>query len=234
MCGRFALGYPRSLLEEEFHCSLPEEYRPQFNFAPGQDIAVIGRDGGHLMRWGFVPPWAGSPQDGVRAINARSETVFDKPLFRDAVHSARCLVPTQGYYEWRQEGGLRQPYCVRVEKEGGFTTLAGISSRWQDPASGEVLETVAVLTCEPDKVMARLHHRMPVILPHSSWDAWLAPSTLRTELAALLTPFPADKLRVWPVSMRLNDTTNRDSTLMRRSDDPRLGSLPLMEFRAGL
>ena len=226
MCGRFALGYPRSLLEERFHVTLPEGFRPQYNFAPGQDIAVFRRDSGHLMRWGFVPSWAGSPSDGSRPINARSETVFDKPLFREAVRTDRCLVPSQGYYEWRSGDGARQPFFIRDRSGDGFTVLAGIGSRWQDRATGEVLDTVAVLTCAPGEALARIHHRMPVILPEPVWEAWLDPSAAPQDLAHLLAAFPADRLEVRPVSTRVNDVRNRDASLLERAEVRRQGTLP--------
>ena len=230
MCGRFALGYPRSLLEERFHAPLPEEFRPQYNFAPGQEIAVFRRASGHLMRWGFVPPWAGSPADGTRPINARSETVFDKPLFREAARTGRCLVPTQGYYEWRAGDGGRQPYFIRDKEGDGLTVLAGISSRWQDKATGEVLDTVAVLTCAPGEAMARIHHRMPVILPEPAREAWLDPSSAPEEFALLLAASPADRLEIRPVSPRANDVRNRDASLLDRVDIHRQGTLPLVDF----
>lgn len=225
MCGRFALGYPKKVLEETYGMTVPEEYRPSYNVAPGQDVLVFRHDGGALMRWGFLPPWQRDESDRRPMINARSETVFDTVSFRKAVRTSRCLVPSQGFYEWKRSGKTRQPNCIRVDGEGP-TSLGGIFAEWIDPASGEAVETMAVLTCPPNEVVAAIHDRMPVIVPESAWAAWLEPlRTVPEDIAPMLAPHPADGMRAWPVSHRVNNVINRDSALMRPVEISRQGRL---------
>lgn len=214
MCGRFALGIPKKRLEEIYGMNVPEAYRSGYNFAPGQPVLAFRHDGGRMMRWGFQPQWQQPKPESRPMINARSETVFDKVSFRKAVRSSRCLVPSEGFYEWKRDGKMRQPYCIQVEE--GMTSLAGIFTEWMDPRTGEVLDTLAILTCAPNAVVASIHDRMPVIVPESAWINWLAPTLTTPEaIAPMLASYPADAMKAWPVSARVNDVTNRDSALMQ-------------------
>lgn len=204
MCGRFALGIPKKRLEECFGLPVPDEYLPRFNIAPGSEVLVVEAAGMGWRRWGLVPPWAEDPKVGYRMINARSESVFDKPSFREPVRSARCLVPAQAFYEWRKDGKVRQPFAIAVRGED-VCAMAGIMARWQDGKTGEVVDSVAVLTCPPNSVMKPIHDRMPVILDRSAWGVWLDPSVTASEkLVGFLTPSPAETMTAWPVSDAVN------------------------------
>lgn len=224
MCGRFALGYPKKMLEETYGMNVPAQYRPSFNVAPGQDVLAFRHDGGVMMRWGFLSSWVRGDEERRPMINARSETVFDKVSFRKAVRSSRCLVPSQGFYEWKRDGKKRQPYCIRAQEP--VTTLAGIFTEWVDSVSGEEVETVAVLTCPANDLVASVHDRMPVIVAAADWSAWIDPTrTVPEEITPMLAPYPASAMESWPVSTRVNNVTNRDSTLMQRVEIARQGSL---------
>jgi putative SOS response-associated peptidase YedK len=203
MCGQFALGIPKKRLEEVFGLPAPDDYAPSFNLAPGTDVLAVDGRGFTRRRWGLVPSWADDPGIGARLINARSETVFDKPSFREGARAHRLLVPAQAFFEWRREGRERTPFAFALDGAGCFA-MAGIGARRTDPRTGEVLETLAVLTCPPNAVMARIHERMPVILPPDAWGAWLDPAAERGELARLLAPYPAGAMRAWPVNRRVN------------------------------
>lgn len=225
MCGRFALGIPKKRLEAVFGLPVPDGYAPRYNAAPGQAVAVAAPEGFLLPRWGLVPPWA--DPDAAGLINARSETVFDKPSFRDAVRARRCLVPAQAFYEWRRQGRARQPFAFAVEDADVFA-MAGILSRRRDGATGAEIDTLAILTCAANAVMAPVHDRMPVILPDSAWGAWLDPATQGPGgIADLLVPYPAQSMRAWPVGAAVNAVGNDGPSLLDRAEiaAPQQGSL---------
>jgi putative SOS response-associated peptidase YedK len=203
MCGRFALGIPKKRLEEVFGLPAPDDYAPSYNVAPDAGVLAVDGRGFTRRRWGLVPPWADDPGVGARLINARAETVFDKPSFREGARAHRLLVPAQAFYEWRREGGERIPFAFALHGVDCFA-LAGIGASRTDPRTGEVLETLAVLTCPPNAVMAKVHDRMPVILPPDAWTAWLDPAAERGDLARLLVPYPARAMRAWPVNRRVS------------------------------
>ena len=194
--------------------------------APGQPGLAASAHGFFLPRWGLVPHWADHPRNGP-PINARSETVFAKPAFREAVRRGRCLVPAQAFYEWKREGGAKQPFAIGAAGADVFA-MAGIADRWRDPDTGDELDTLAILTCAPNAVMAAIHDRMPVILPESAWRAWLDPSlTEPGDLASLLAPCPAESLCAWPVGDAVNAVGNDGPGLLERASSgaPEQGSL---------
>ncbi|EGB15891.1 protein of unknown function DUF159 [Pseudodesulfovibrio mercurii] len=219
MCGRFALGIPKKRLEEVFGLPMPDDYAPCYNAAPGSDVLCLDGQGFARRRWGLVPAWADSPQIGARLINARSETVFDKPSFREGARARRLLVPAQAFYEWRREGRVRTPFAFGLRDADCFA-MAGIGASWTDPRSGQVLDSLSVLTCPPNAVMADIHERMPVILPPAAWSAWLDPAAERGDLARLLVPYPAGAMRVWPVSPRVNSPVTDGPELLEAVPDP--------------
>ncbi len=211
MCGRYSLTTTRYDLARELGLPLdavPEELVPRWNVAPTQPVAALREDDGlrlETMQWGLVPHWAKDPSIGGRMINARSETLAEKPAFRDAFRRHRCLIPADGFYEWAPAGRGRPktPYHIRLRK-GGVFTFAGLWSRWRAP-SGEWLHSCTIVTSEPNELVAEVHDRMPVILPEDRREAWLArdhddPESLR----ALLTPLPAELLEKVAVSRRVN------------------------------
>lgn len=219
MCGRFALGIPRKRLEECFGTVAPDSYSPRYNIGPGQDIIVVEEQGAGIgmggRRWGLIPHWTKTASSTHAMINARSETVFDKPAFRDAVRRSRCLVPAQAFYEWEKTDSGKQPYAIGLDSEAVFA-MAGIGSRWIDPDSGETVYSVAVLTCPANARVAAVHDRMPVILAPEDWNRWLVPGDDNPEaLSSLLVPYPADRMSVWPVSTAVNAVSNDSPDLLR-------------------
>jgi len=229
MCGRFALGIPRKRLEEALGCPAPVSYVPRYNIGPSQEILVIEEQGGvavtRFRRWGLIPHWAKAGQAIQGLINARSETVFEKPAFRDAVRQTRCLIPAQAFYEWGKTGNRKQPYAIGMES-GEVFAMAGIGSRWIDPVSGEVVDSVAILTCQPNEKVASIHDRMPVIVDAIGWNHWFNnENSAPVQLGSLLVPYPANRMRVWPVSTAVNSVRNDSSDLLRPESGAVQGSL---------
>ncbi len=219
MCGRFAFHSPRELTAQLFELpGLPPETQPRWNVPPGTDIGVVriaadGRREYVRLRWGLVPSWAKDRTIGQRLVNARAETLAEKPAFRGAFRRRRCLVPADGYYEWRALPGGKQPYFVEPAA-GGLLAMAALWEHWLDPASGEVLETVVIVTRESAGVVAEIHGRMPVIVPPAAFAGWLDPTA---DPAAVLAPLIAAEavpaLRAYPVSRRVNSPQNEGPEL---------------------
>lgn len=229
MCGRFALGIPKKRLEEVFGVAAPDEYASRFNIAPGGDIfVVIGPEGEHRLEsrwWGLVPHWAKARDMGHSMINARSETLFEKPAFSEAARYQRCLVPAQAFYEWQRLGHGKQPYAIGVNEQDVFG-MAGITARWVDSASGEVVDSVAIVTCEANQLVGPIHDRMPVILPREAWALWLDPSlTEPRDVAPLLTPYPAEAMGAWLVPYGVNNPAHEDPGMLDPITPVRQGRL---------
>jgi putative SOS response-associated peptidase YedK len=208
MCGRFTLTVPPEMLKELFGVDDVASLPARYNIAPTQDVAIVrrsrqtGKKKLDLARWGL----AGT----AKMINARQETVFEKPPFASAVRARRCLVPADGFFEWRPAAdGGKQPIRVRVKDQLVFA-MAGIFERWKSPA-GEWVETCSVITTKPNELVAPVHDRMPVILAPESWELWLDQSVRdREPLEHLFAPFPAAQMIAEPVSRRVNDVNNDD------------------------
>ena len=211
MCGRFALPYPSKIAE---HFSLSEEipFAPRYNIAPSQQIAVIrsmkGLPGRQLamMRWGLIPHWAKDEKIGYKMINARSETVAEKPAFRSAYRQRRCLIAAGGFYEWKREGKRRQPFFVTM-KDKNIVAFAGIWERWQSPA-GEAVESCAILTTEANSLVRTIHDRMPVIIAPAYYNLWIDPVGDRDRVQQLLRPCSPSSLLIYPVSDMVNSPRN--------------------------
>ena len=211
MCGRYQLKTEAGRLAELFHALHVEGAEllvPRYNIAPGTPVLVVrdtptGRRIEHV-RWGLVPSWADDPKIGYRMINARSETAATKPGFRGAMKYRRCIVPCSGFYEWKKiDKKTKQPHHITVQGADAFG-LAGLWERWQD-SDGNELQTMAILTCAPNEMMADLHDRMPVILPAETYDAWLdADQQDAAKAARMLKPYPAERMAAWPVSTYVN------------------------------
>lgn len=210
MCGRLLLTAPPEAVQRLFGFLERPNLEPRYNIAPSQAVAAMLRDAAaerHFlwMRWGLVPSWAKGERSQAPLINARAETVADKPSFRAAFARRRCVVFADGFYEWRQ-GGNRQPYCVRLADAAPFA-LAAI---WEPLAPGVGAQTggpeggCALITTQANARMAAVHHRMPVILTPEEVAAWLDPAASRDDLAALLKPVPDDAVTLTPVSKRVN------------------------------
>lgn len=220
MCGRFTLFTPASRLAEQFLPGEPLSVAPRYNIAPSQPVLAVrpspaaGRREFAMPRWGLVPAWARDAAIGNRLINARAETVSEKPAFRRAFRERRCLIPADGFYEWKKEGAGKRPFYVR-RRDGAPFAFAGIWERWEG-TGGEAVETCAILTTEPNELLAPLHDRMPLIVPPEEYGRWLDPS-LRTpeRLAPLLRPFPSAALEAFPVGREVNNPRADDPSLIR-------------------
>jgi putative SOS response-associated peptidase YedK len=189
---------------------------PRYNIAPTQPAPVIRQHPKEsrrvltLMRWGLIPIWAKDMSDAAGKINARSETAATLPAFRDAMKSRRCIIPADGFYEWRRTGGQKQPFCFEVG-DGELFAFAGLWERWKNP-DGEWVKSFSILTTAPNAVTSTVHDRMPVILDRADYDLWLDPAMTNVEAATdMLKPYPADQMRSYPVGSRVNSVANDDA-----------------------
>jgi putative SOS response-associated peptidase YedK len=216
MCGRYRLSRRRQLVEEYFGAASEEyEWGPRYNVAPSQPVPVIRQDAREparrlsKMRWGLVPSWSTDPSIGYKTINARSETVATTPSFREPFKSQRCLIPADGFYEWKREGKTKQPYCFEVNG-GELFAFAGLWDKWIN-LQGEVIESCTILTTTPNTLLADFHDRMPVILSPDNYDLWLGPAFRNTaSVSEVLLPFDSAMMRCYPVSTRVNQVQNDD------------------------
>jgi putative SOS response-associated peptidase YedK len=218
MCGRFAFYSPHEAVIRLFGVAAAPEIEPRWNIAPTQFVATVREAGGPrevaMLYWGLVPSWAKEKAIGARMINARAETLAEKPSFRSAFRRRRCLVLADGYYEWQRSGAVKQPYFIAFE-DGLPFGMAGLWEKWRDPASGEPLESCCIVTTSPAPSVAHLHDRMPVIVPPDAYAEWLDPRNDATEdLARLLVPSAAPGLGARPVSRRVNDARNQGADLV--------------------
>jgi putative SOS response-associated peptidase YedK len=221
MCGRYKLSRRKQLVEEYFDVSSDaDDWNPRFNIAPTQPIPVIRqhpkepRRDLSLMRWGLVPAWAKDASGAARMINARSETAHTLPAFRDPFKFRRCLIPADGFYEWKRAGSFKQPFCFEVG-DGELFAFAGLWERWRDP-SGQWLKSCAILTTTPNVVTSAVHDRMPVILRKDDYDVWLDPGMQNVAaVSELLKPYDARLMRCYAVSSRVNQVANDDEECSR-------------------
>jgi putative SOS response-associated peptidase YedK len=216
MCGRFTQRKPAKALEDHFGVEVPET-QPSFNIAPTQNVLAIrgGNDGRSAvwLKWGLVPAWAKDPSTGARFINARSETVTEKPSFREAFKKRRCIIPADGFYEWQRAGGRKQPYFFHMRDDRPFG-FAGLWERWEGNI-GEALDTCTILTTEANDMLRPVHDRMPVILHPEEYSLWLgAGERERALLMELLRPYPANGMIGYPVSPLASSPSNRGAGLI--------------------
>jgi putative SOS response-associated peptidase YedK len=195
------------LLKNFPNLRIPPDMLPHFNIAPTQGVLAIANDHPDrlgVFHWGLVPSWAKDPGIGSRLINARAETLAEKPAFRTALARRRCLVPADGFYEWRSEGGkLKTPMYIRM-KSGEPLAFAGLWDVWHS-ADGSELPSLTIITTAPNSLMETIHNRMPAIVQPKDYDRWLSPNeTAAGELADVLGPYPAEKMTAHPVSPRVN------------------------------
>lgn len=222
MCGRYFLQRePHELASYYEAVAAVPNHPPSWNVAPTQDALALRRhpETGerHLgvLRWGLVPRWARDASGAAKLMNARSEGIAEKPSFRDAFQRRRCIIPADGFYEWRQEGSRKQPYAVAL-RSGEPMSLAGLWEGWKQP-DGEWLRTFTIVTTEANAKQALVHHRMPVILPREAWAAWLGEEPAEPDgLLALLRPCPAEILASWPVGARVGRFSENDAALIAR------------------
>lgn len=217
MCGRFTLTSPDGALVQFSLPDLPS-LEPRYNIAPTQPVAVVRmavQEAARelvMLKWGLIPYWAKDPGIGARLINARSETVAQKPAFRDAFRKRRCLVVADGFYEWQKQNGGKQPFYIRM-RDGGPFGMAGLWEAWRGPEG--VIESCALITTDANDLMRPIHDRMPVILPARDYDLWLDRGFRQGDLLVpLLRPFPSEEMLAYPVSRRVNSPENDDPHCM--------------------
>jgi len=222
MCGRFTQTQTDpNVVQTAFNLpDTPPESPPRYNIAPGTPIAVIVQEAGanrlDYMHWGLIPAWSKDRQIANRLINARGETVHEKPSFRAAFKARRCLIVADGFYEWRKNAdGSKTPMYIQVQ-EGALFGMAGLWENWQDPASGESLQSCTIITTQPNTLMQAIHDRMPVILPTEDYAPWLDPHNRDTDtLRHLLHPYNPALMRAYTVSTQVNNPRNDTPALIQ-------------------
>jgi putative SOS response-associated peptidase YedK len=216
MCGRYTITSAPEAIRALFRYQEQPNFPARYNVAPTQPIPIVRVTEGQrhfaLVRWGLLPSWVKDPKTFTLLINARGESVIDKPAFRAAMKRRRCLIPADGFYEWKAVGSRKQPYFVKL-KSGAPMALAGLWECWTGP-NGEELETAAIVTTEANRTLGAIHGRMPGIVPPETFDLWLNCTDVDARTAAaLIAPAPENLLDVYPVSPAVNRTAN---------DNPRL------------
>lgn len=219
MCGRFAFYSPSEATAELFGVDGALAVEPRYNIAPTQFVAAIREAESKqreltMLRWGLVPFWAKDASIGNRMINARAETVAEKPSYRAAYKHRRCIVLADGFYEWHREGDVKIPYYISLSSGDAFG-LAALWESWTDKESGDSLNTTTLITTAANEFMQPLHHRMPVILQPPTADEWMSGSTEYLEKAADRTP----ELRAWPVDRQVNNARNQGADLIVADGD---------------
>jgi putative SOS response-associated peptidase YedK len=222
MCGRYRLSRRKQIIEEYFG-SAPwdDEWNPRYNIAPTQFVPVIRQHPKEpvrqitTMRWGLIPNWARDASIASSTINAKSETVAEKPAFRDPFKYRRCLIPADAFYEWKRIGTSKQPFCFEVNG-GELFAFAGLWDGWKNPEA-QWVKTCSILTTTPNAVTATVHDRMPVILQQDNYDLWLDPGMNDAQVVSeLLKPYDAKSMRSYPISTRINHVANDDEDCSRR------------------
>lgn len=211
----------KQILEEHFDTApWDDEWSPRYNIAPTQPVPVIRQHPKKPvrqfsnMRWGLIPHWAKDASIATNTINAKSETAADKPTFRDPLKFRRCLIPADGFYEWKRTGSVKQPFCFEV-KDGELFAFAGLWDGWKD-ANGNWVKTCSILTTIPNAVTSAVHDRMPVILDRESYELWLDHGMTKVQVVSeMLKPYDARMMRAYPVSSRVNHVANDDEDCSR-------------------
>jgi putative SOS response-associated peptidase YedK len=221
MCGRYRLSR-KDRFAEYFEVNPFDDFEPRYNIAPTQDVTVVREvDDARVvskMRWGLIPSWAKDNAMSASLINARSETVLEKPTFADSFRLRRCLIPADGFYEWKRTGRTKQPYHFGMTDESLFA-FAGIWDRWRSPA-GQVIESCSILTTIPNALLSDAHDRMPVILPRERYEDWLTESDMEADtLRTMLVPFDAIGMKGHSVSTLVNKPENDGPECVREVGD---------------
>ena len=223
MCGRYELHTHPGAIALALGLEHAPEVSARYNIAPMTDVPIVrvGADGRRelvRMRWGLVPRWAKDPAIGSKMINARGETIAEKPSFRMAYRRHRCLVPADGFYEWAvvgvRDGPRKQPLHIGM-KDGALFAFGGLYERWLS-ADGDVLDTCTIVTTAANDLLQDVHERMPMIVAHGDYARWLDPAS--TEVADLIAPFPSAAMAYYPVSPRVNNVRNDDPSLIERAE----------------
>ena len=210
MCGRYSLHSNPDVIALLFGLSEVPAYQPRYNIAPTAQVLIIKRNEAAMVRWGLVPRWAKDPSVGAKMNNARAETVAEKPSFREAYRQRRCLIPANGFYEWKLENGLKQPYYI-YPSSGDLFAFAGLWESWSSPQ--QTIETCAIITTDANEKMAEVHERMPVIVSPGEYSAWLAGED------GLLRPAPDASIQIRRVSRAVNNARNEEPGLIEPEED---------------
>ncbi|MDR9745337.1 SOS response-associated peptidase [Paenibacillus taichungensis] len=219
MCGRFTITDPIEEIMDRYYASIAEgyEYKPNYNAAPMQFIPTIigSKDGNRLgaLRWGLVPNWAKDEKIGNKMINARAETLTEKPAFKRLISSKRCIIPCSGFYEWKKDGSVKQPMRILM-KDASIFSLAGLYDTWIDP-EGNKLSTCTIITTEPNNLMADIHDRMPVILRPQDEADWLNKESDKESVLRLLSPHEADEMIAYKVDSAVGNVRNNNEELIK-------------------
>lgn len=210
MCGRFTFTQPENLVSEVFQLASSPTLSPRYNIAPTQSVPTVLLDSDEgerqfkMLRWGLIPSWAKDMKMGAALINARAETVAEKPAFRSAFKRRRCLILADGFYEWQQQEKKKQPYYFRLQ-EGKVFAFAGLWERWEK-GEGDAIESCTIITTEANELMQPFHDRMPVILDPKNYEKWLDSQVQKPEsLQSLLQPYQSEEMTVYPVSTKVNN-----------------------------
>lgn len=210
MCGRYAL-YDIQELENEYPIPKDFDIEPNYNAAPTQIMPVVTEKGLELMRWGLIPAWAKDEKIGYKLINARSESVFEKPIWKALITRKKCLIPSNGFYEWKKEEGGKRPFFIHPKDQKLFM-FAGVWETWKH--EGREWNTYSILTTRPNSEMEDIHDRMPLILPKADWQQWLE-ADLREDIEPLLVPYEDNGLELFEVSKDVNIVkTNNDRLIL--------------------
>jgi putative SOS response-associated peptidase YedK len=220
MCGRFLNKTPAAETARIFGTSNPvPNYPPRYNLAPSEGVLAVrfnpddGRRHLDVLRWGLIPIGSKDRSIGNKLINARSEGITETPSFRDAFPKRRCLIPADGFWEWKKGTTGKEPYAV-LPAEPPFA-FAGLWDRWRDPNTQEVVRSCTIITCPANEMLAPIHDRMPVILDRADWGRWLGDEAAkRLELLKMLKPYPAERMRAYRVGQRVNNVRNDDAALL--------------------
>ena len=222
MCGRYAVTTAPEAMRALFRYPEQPNFPPRHNVAPTQPVAIVRMAEGSrefaLVRWGLIPAWVKDPRGFSLLINARGESVLDKPAFRNAMKRRRCLFPADGFYEWKRDGNRKQPWFVRL-KSGQPMAFAGLWETWSGP-NGEELETAAIVTTAASRSIAHIHDRMPVIVAPEAFDFWLDPNVDAQTAAAVIAPAPDAALEAYEVSSAVNRTANDSPSLLEPLREP--------------
>ncbi len=225
MCGRFAMTLPSKKVMAQFNIKEEVDLAPRYNIAPTQQVAVVRsrelmRNELVMMRWGLIPYWAKDKKIGYKMINARGETIEEKPTFRSLFKKSRCLIPADGFYEWKEIPGekIKQPYFIQLKGEHLFA-FAGLWSSWQDPASGETIDTCTIITTAANKLLAKIHDRMPVIIQQEQYGLWLATEDRGSGAKQQIKPYDPFKMTCHPVSGMCNNPKYDTPACIKRAAD---------------
>lgn len=213
MCGRYSLEKRQHELEHFYNSKMPASYRgPNYNVAPTQIMPVVTLIGLELMSWGLRPQWAKDPKIAYSLINARAETIFEKPTYRKPIISNRCLIPATGYYEWQKTGKTRQPYYYHLRNQEIFSFAGLFVAKTDD--QGEIHKTYLIITCSPNKLAAEVHDRMPVILSESEQKDWLDPDIIEPDrIQQFLNPFSDNEMTAIKVGSEVGNVKNNSASL---------------------